>query len=272
MRWRNGGGRANTVAAIGVTLVFLAPLVVLALGSFRPEGLAPPRALELPPDPTLANYGRVGEFVPFGRMALNSAWVAAVVVPASVVVASWAGFAIARLPRRSAVLLVVLAAIAFSVPSTSLAVAKAVLFRWTGASTGPWPLLAPALIGTTPLAVLVFAWRYRTLPPHTWDLAREIGLSPIATWWRVVVPQTWAVTGAVAALVFVLTWGNVLDPLFFVADPRWATLPLGVRGLASLPAPSQPVMLAAAVVTTVPALVVVGLLLRTGGRALRGDR
>ena len=263
---------ARSVATLAVVTVFLAPLALLAVGSLRPEGAPPARGFELPRDPTVASYGRVSELVPFGRMALNSAWVTAVVVPVSVVVASWAGFAAARLPRRSALLLVVLAAIAFSVPGNSLAVGRAVVYRWTGASSGPWPLLAPALLGGTPLAVLVFAWRYRTLPAHTWDLSREIGLSPLATWWRVVVPQTWAVTGAVAALVFVVTWGNVVDPLFFVADPRWATVPIGVRSLASLPLPSQPVMLAAAVLATVPALVVAALLLGRGVRALGAGR
>jgi multiple sugar transport system permease protein len=259
------------VAIVVVSLVFVAPLTLLVIGSLRPEGLPPPRGIELARDPTIENYGRVAELVPFRRMAFNSAWVAGVVVPTSLVVASWAGFAAARLPRRPAVAIVVLAAVASSIPVTSLAVGKAVLFRWVGASDGPWPLLAPALLGTTPVSVLVFAWRYRTLPAHTWDLAREVGLTPIGTWWHVVVPQTWPVTGALAALGFVLTWGNVLDPLFFVADPRWATLPLGIRALASMPAPSQPVMLAGAVLATVPALVVAGALLRRGVRALGSE-
>jgi multiple sugar transport system permease protein len=250
-----------------VVVVFVAPFAILALGSLRPEGLPPPRAIELPPDPTLANYSRVADLVAFRRMALNSVWVAAVVVPLSLVVASWAGFAAARIDRRAALVIVMVAVVALSVPATSLAVGRAVVYRWIGVAGGPLPLVAPALLGTTPLAVLVFAWRYRTLPAHTWDLAREVGLSPIATWWRVAVPQTWSVTSAVAALVFVLTWGNVLDPLFYVPDPRWATLPLGVRTLASLPPPSQPVMLAAAVMATIPALVVAGAVLRHGLRS-----
>jgi multiple sugar transport system permease protein len=266
-----GWATLRTAGIVVVSATFVAPLVLLALGSLRPEGLPPPRTIEAPRDPTVENYSLVMQLVPFRRMAFNSAWVALLVVPVSVVVASWAGFAAARLPRRSALALVALAAVAFSIPATSLAVSKAVLYRWIGATEGPWPLLAPALVGTTPVAVLVFAWRYRTLPPHTWDLTREIGLSPIAAWWHVAVPQTWATTGAVGAIVFVLTWGNFLDPLFFVADPRWATIPLGVRALASLPTPSQPVMLAGAVLATVPALVVAALVLRRTVRGLGAD-
>jgi len=80
------------------------------------------------------------------------------------------------------------------------------------------------------------------------------------------------VAAGLAALVFVATWGNVLDPLFFVPDPRWATLPLAVRSLAALPAPSQPVMLAGAVVATVPAIAVVWVLLRRAASGFGRER
>jgi multiple sugar transport system permease protein len=267
MRGRSPRTAVRTVAIVAVIAVFVLPFALLVVGSLRPEGLPPMPGFELPSDPTLANYGRVMEVVPFGRMAWNSVWVVAVVVPIGVLVASWAGFAAARLPSRSALAIVVLAALAFSFPAFTLAVGRAVIYRWVGATSGPWPLLAPALLGGTPLAVLVFAWRYRMLPSDTWDLAREIGLSPLATWWHVAVRQTWEATAVVAALVAVVTWGNVIDPLLFVADPRWATLPIGVRSLAALPAPSQPVMLSGAVLATIPALVLIVVLL---GRGVRG--
>ena len=253
---------ARPIGVVGVGVVFLLPLLILIVGSFRPEGLAPPRTFELPTDPTLANYSRAGELVPLGRLFANSLWVSAIVVPVSVVVASWAGFAAGRLPRRGAAAIVLAAIVALSVPATALIVGRLVVYRATGIAGGPGPLLAPALLGTTPLAVLVFAWRFRTLPGSVWDLAREAGLSPIATWWHVAMPLTRTTTSAVAALAFLLTWGNVLDPLFFVPDPRWATLPLGVRSLASLPAPSQPVMLAGALIATLPALAAAAALLR----------
>lgn len=268
MRKARTASAFRSAAIAGVTAVFLAPLVLLALGSLRPNALPPPTGFELRVDAGLANYRRAAELLPLGLMALNSVWVALVAVPVSLVVASWAGFAAARLPRRDAVAVLAFAVLAFAVPATSLAVGRAVVYRAVGAFGGPWPLLAPSLIGTTPVAVLLFAWRYRTLPAHLWDLAAELGLSPWSTWRRVVLPMTWPVTGAIGAVVFALTWGNVLDPLFFVADPRWATLPIGIRSLASLPPTSQPVMLAGAALATIPALVVAGTLVRRGVRSL----
>ncbi|MET0799553.1 MAG: carbohydrate ABC transporter permease, partial [Actinomycetota bacterium] len=53
---------------------------------------------------------------------------------------------------------------------------------------------------------------------------------------------------------FVLSWGNFLDPLIYLYDERWFTLPLGMRSLAILPVPDQPLMLAAAVFACAPVL------------------
>ena len=59
-------------------------------------------------------------------------------------------------------------------------------------------------------------------------------------------------TAAVAALAFVLSWGNFLDPLIYLYDERWFTLPLGMRSLAIVPVTDQPLMLAAAVFACAP--------------------
>ncbi len=84
------------------------------------------------------------------------------------------------------------------------------------------------------------------------DLARERGLAPVATWWRVAMPLQRGTTAAVVALAFVLSWGNFLDPLIYLYDERWFTLPLGMRSLAIVPVTDQPLMLAAAVVACAP--------------------
>ncbi|HJU57810.1 MAG TPA: carbohydrate ABC transporter permease [Actinomycetota bacterium] len=243
--------------SIAILAVFLAPLVFAVAASLRPTGTAPPVSLELAPDgASLSNYTDLLQRPTFRRQALNSVVVAAVTVPLGTLVASWAGFAIARLPRRASMFLLALTVIAAAIPVTSLFVGRLVLFRFAGAIDTPIPLIAPALIGVTPLLVLLFAWSYDSIPRETYDLAREVGLGPLATWWRVAVPLRIGVAGAAAAVAFLLTWANILDPLLFVYDERWYTLPLGMTSLAALPATDQGLVLAAAVLATIPVLLV----------------
>ncbi len=120
-------------------------------GSLRRPGLPPPRSPELlPRDPSLESYDRAFELVALGRYTLNSILVAALVVPLSVLVASWAGFAMTRLSDRQARALVGASLVALMVPLTALLVPRFTIFRLLGLTDSYWPLVAPALLGFSP--------------------------------------------------------------------------------------------------------------------------
>ncbi|MDQ4130990.1 MAG: hypothetical protein M3133_08395, partial [Actinomycetota bacterium] len=91
---------ARLVARALIIAVFLAPVVFMVLGSLRDVGLPPPRGFELIPEGAgVEAYRSIGEHVPLARLLRNSAVVALLAVPVTVVVASWAGFAMAQLGR-----------------------------------------------------------------------------------------------------------------------------------------------------------------------------
>jgi multiple sugar transport system permease protein len=75
-------------------------------------------------------------------------------------------------------------------------------------------------------------------------------------------PLVEPVTIAVAVLAFVVTWGNFLDPLIYLANERLFTLPLGLRSLAQLDRQDSPLLLAGAVLATLPVVVVLFIALR----------
>ena len=101
--------RRSGILTLGVVLViavFLAPLMLAFLGSLRPMGTSPPTTIDLfPGGADLSSYGELVGQPSLRRQTLNSLLVAAISVPAGTLVASWAGFAIARLPRRAALFL-----------------------------------------------------------------------------------------------------------------------------------------------------------------------
>ena len=69
-------------------------------------------------------------------------------------------------------------------------------------------------------------------------------------------PLVKPVTVAVGVLAFLVSWGNVLDPLVYLFDPNLFTLPLGLRSLSTVDRTDTPVLLAGAVVATAPVVVV----------------
>jgi multiple sugar transport system permease protein len=243
-------------AAAAISLCFLLPLAFMLAGSLRRPGLPPPRSPELvPDDPSLEAYRQAFDVVDLARYTFNSIVVAALVVPLSVLVASWAGFAMTRLPARHARALVAASLVALMIPLTAMLVPRFAIFRALGLTDSYWPLVAPALLGFSPFYVLLFYWSFGRIPRELIEAARLEGLSPLRTWWRLAMPLVRPVTTAVALLAFVFSWGNFLEPLVYVFDERLFTLPLGLRSLAQLDRHNFPLLLAGSVTATLPVLV-----------------
>jgi len=136
------------VIATFVSAVFLFPLLFLVLGALRAPGASPPTGLDvLAPAPDSGGFERAFALVDLGRQLLNSALVAAIAVPLTVLVASWAGFAATRLGRFGRRLLIGGSLIALLVPLSALWVPRFVLLRDLGPTDFP-VLLAGALVVT----------------------------------------------------------------------------------------------------------------------------
>jgi multiple sugar transport system permease protein len=252
MRARSWGGLRGLLGAF-VAAVFLVPLALMLSGSLRRAGAPPPRTPELLPDPlSLGNYGRAFDLVDLARHGANSLLVAAIAVPLSILVASWAGFALSQLRGRIEALVVGLSFLALMVPTTALLVPRFTIFRTLGLTNTYVPLIAPALIGMSPFYVLVYWWSFRRVPRSVFDAAVVDGGTPVRTWWSVGMPIVRGTTAAVALLAFIFTWGNFLDPLIYLFDADLFTLPLGLKSLAQLDPANYPVLLAGAVFATAP--------------------
>lgn len=235
--------------------VLLTPLAFMVAGSLRRIDLPPPPGFDpLPDDPGFSAYGRVADVVPLGRLFLNSAVVVLIAVPLTVIIATWAGFALAQLPRRSRRLLVAVTVGTLMIPLPMLWVARFVIYRKLGVLDTPVPLVAPALAATTPFTVLLAYRAFSRLPPELFEAARLEGASALATWWRVGLPLIRSTATAVAAIAFVFHWGNFLDALLYVQSQDQRTLPLGLGELADLDSNETSVLLAGAVILAVPAL------------------
>ena len=66
--------------------------------------------------------------------------------------------------------LIGLCVVVLMIPATSLLVGRVSVFRWLGLTDTPIPLMAPALLGTSPLFVLLYAWTTSRLPGDLFDL------------------------------------------------------------------------------------------------------
>lgn len=232
------------------------PFLFMALGSLRDPTLLSARTFELVPDYLyFSNYEDVFAFAPLWTFMRNSLFVVVIAVPVTVLVASWAGFAIARAEPRARKRLVVVSLVALMVPATLLWIPRFVMFRWLDLVDTPWPLIAPALMATTPFYVLLFALVYVRIPKSLYEAAELEGLSPFAIWRRVAFPLGRPAVFAVAVLAFTWHWANFFDPLIYLSTPEKYTLPMGLRALGALEPRLYPLLLAGSVIAAAPPVV-----------------
>ncbi|HVF53420.1 MAG TPA: carbohydrate ABC transporter permease [Actinomycetota bacterium] len=256
MRLSRGWGPLRFLLVVAVLVLFMSPLLFMFLGSLRVPGLPPPEGFEFLPDPMRErNYLTVFEISEMTTFLRNSAVVVALAVPITVVVGSWAGFAIATASSVARRRMVAASLIALMIPLSALWVPRFVLFKWAGLTGNLGSLIAPALMATTPFYVLLFALSYARLPRSYFEVATLEGLSPLATWRTVAWPLTRPVAGAVAILAFVFHWSNLVDPLLYLSDAGTYTLPLGLRALQTFDPTNYPILLAASLIATVPPVV-----------------
>jgi multiple sugar transport system permease protein len=267
-------GRVARVAARALlVLVFLAPVAFMVLGSLQSPGGAPGRGVPVVPE-GVAAYRELAARVPLGHLLKNSAVVTFVAVPVTVLLASWAGFAIGQLGERARRAALAFAVVLLLLPVPVVWVPRFAAYVRLGVLDTYVPLVAPALAATTPFTVLLAYRAFRRVPRELFEAARLEGAGALTTWWRVGLPLTASTTTAVAAIAFAFHWGNYLDALLYVQTPAYRTLPLGVGELAGLDPGDFPILLAGAVVLTLPPLVALALVQRRllGAVDVAGDR
>ena len=249
---RNWARRA-AIALLCVT--FLLPVAFMFSGALQAPGQPPPDGFDLIPDQaSWDNFQIITTLVDLWAQMMNSLIVVVVAVPLTVLVASWAGFAIVTGSRRLRVALIVMSVVALMIPATALWVPRFILFKWIGLIDSLIVLMAPALMATSPFYVLIFALAYSRIPAELYDAARVEGASPLRTWWTIAWPLARPAAFAVAMLAFIFHWSNFIDALLYLRTEGNYTLPLGLRALQTFEVTLHPLMLAGAALATIPSL------------------
>ena len=253
--FRRGGWRH--LALLPIAVAFLFPLWLMVATSLRERGRPLARELEWWPRPVAwGNYPAVFDLLDLWRFAANSAFVVAMAVPITIVVASWAGFAMAQLPAAWRLRLTLLSFGALMVPVTAVWLTRFLLFKEAGLIDSRWALIAPAFGGTSPFYALLFLWAFLRVPGELFEAARLDGAGAFRVWAGVAMPLARPTIVAVGMLSFVVYWSNFIDPLLYIRSSANQTLPYALQTLFQLDASNWPLLMAGAAMVTAPVVAV----------------
>ncbi|MFF1260812.1 MULTISPECIES: carbohydrate ABC transporter permease [unclassified Streptomyces] len=251
-------GRALRLAlVIALALLFLIPFYLLVR-----NGLAAESDITSPEwtfFPSSLRWGNVKELfddtsVPYARSLLNSALIAVATTLGTLLLASLAGYGLARIPYRHAnkVFYAILGTL--MVPAAVTFVPSFVLVSSLGWISTLRGLIVPTLFSA--FACFVFRQYFLGFPGELEDAARVDGLGYWRTYWRVVVPNSRPVFAAVGTIVFIGAWNSFLWPLVIGQDRNAWTVQVALSSFTTSQVVRLHELFIAAAVSIVPLLVV----------------
>ncbi|MEM7531936.1 MAG: carbohydrate ABC transporter permease [Chloroflexota bacterium] len=247
---------ATIVVTIGA-LIVLFPVMWMLSTSLKGQI----EALKMPPTvfpvvPQWHNYYDALTFNPFGRYFLNTAYYAIMVMIGEALSCSFISFGFARLraPGRNMLFMLVLSTM--MLPQQVTLIPRYVLFAELGWLNTYLPMIVPAWFGSAYLIFLVRQF-YMTLPKEYDEAAVIEGANYLGIWWRIILPLSKPVLGAVAILSFMFHWNNYLEPLVYLNDNAKFTVQLGLSMFRTpFGGTPQHWLMAASLVVVLPCVVV----------------
>ncbi|MEV0267025.1 carbohydrate ABC transporter permease [Streptomyces sp. NPDC050617] len=257
-------GRAlRVVLLIALAVLFLIPFYLLlrnglsseqditsADWTFFPSELKWSNLRELFDDPA----------VPMAHALLNSTLIAVATTLGTLLLASLAGYGLARIPYRfaDAVFYAILGTL--MVPAAVTFVPTFVLVSSLGWVSSLRGLIVPTLFSA--FACFVFRQYFLGFPKELEDAAHIDGLGHWRTYWRIVVPNSLPVFAAVATIVFIGAWNSFLWPLVIGQDKDAWTVQVALSTFLTSQTVNIHELFVAAAVSIVPLLLVFVLLQR----------
>nr|WP_221462575.1 carbohydrate ABC transporter permease [Streptomyces olivoverticillatus] len=251
-----------------VLLTVLAALFLIPFYLLVRNGLATEREITAPGwtfFPHRAHWANVRELfadpdVPMAHALLNSTLIAVATTLGTLLLASLAGYGLARIPCRhaNAVFYAVLGTL--MVPAAVTFVPSFVLVSSLGWISTLRGLIVPTLFSA--FACFVFRQYFLGFPRELEDAAQVDGLGYWRTYWRVVVPNSRPVFAAVGTIVFIGAWNAFLWPLVIGQSRDAWTVQVALSTFTTAQVVNIHELFTAAAVSIVPLLVVFLLLQR----------
>ncbi|MFE5672752.1 carbohydrate ABC transporter permease [Agromyces sp. NPDC056523] len=256
-RGRRTVGRAlihTALAVAGLAMVF--PFVWMLLTSFKtlPQLLQDP--LSFWPDPwTLDKYVGAWNAVPFGQAYLNSIYICVLAVVGTLLTASMAGYAFARIRFRGSRVLFIVFLATQMIPKQVTLIPFYLLMAQFGWVDSHLSLIVPAML-VNPFAVFLMRQFVLSLPKELEEAALVDGAGRWRIFWSIILPNLKPGLGALSIIVALDVWNSFLFPLVLLNSPDLFTVPLllaSFRG--QFGSVDYGLVMAASALATIPMLV-----------------
>jgi multiple sugar transport system permease protein len=243
------------VVLAGFALVLALPLIWLISTSLKTGAqtfVMPPKWIPAPV--VWQNYPEAFQTVPFHKYFWNTIQIVVWATLGTLLTASMAGFALARLrfPGRGILFGFVLSTI--MLPGIVTLIPTFIVFRMLGWINTFLPLTVPFWLGGGAFNIFLFRQFFMTIPYELDEAARIDGAGNFRIYWNIILPLSKPVLATIAVFSFIHHWNDFFLPLIYLQNANKWTMAIGLQGFKDLYSTSWNLMMAASTAMILPLL------------------
>ncbi|MGA9531099.1 MAG: carbohydrate ABC transporter permease [Anaerolineales bacterium] len=214
----------------------------------------------VPTEIHLENYVNAWEEADFAEYFVNSVQIALITVVGEVVVCVLAAYAFARIDFPGKDLIFGLLLSTMMIPAMVLIIPNFLTVTWLG-RIGPikwinnWPALTIPFMGNA-FSIFLLRQFFAQIPDELFDAAQIDGAGHFRFLLQVAVPLSRAPLMVVTVLSLIGSWNALAWPLLVTNSPEWRPIGVGLLAFVQEAGQQTNLMMAGAVITIIPVLVV----------------
>jgi len=209
------------------SLLAVVPLLGVLLSAVTPVD-DPQGGFRLPSRIELGNFVEAWSRGHFSSYMLSSLLVTISVVALTVVLATLAGYAFARMEFPGRRILFYLLLSGLLLPAEVFIIPLYYNLRTVGLTDTYWALILPQTAQSLAFGIFWMRNQFRTFPSEIMEAGRLDGATDWRLLWRIVVPPSAPAITTMCLLVSMWTWNEFLIPLIMVSGESLRTAPLGL--------------------------------------------
>ena len=238
-----------------LALLWFAPLWLMFTYSTIPESEFFAATVPLLPGNAFGdNWAALQTQSAFVRPLFNSIVTSSIFTVASLFLTSMAGYAFARYQffGRNVLFMIVIATL--TVPYLVVVIPQFILVARDLKLSNTWfAVIVPPLFNS--VGVFFMRQNFLSVPQEMLDAARVDGAGEFQIFWKIALPLVVPALAALAIILFLFSWNSFLWPLLVLSKPEAQTAPVALGALVGLNKVFWNAIMVAAVVMTVPMLI-----------------
>ncbi len=211
-----------TVILSVIALVYLYPLILVVINSFKTFAEITINVVALPDKLNLENYVKAFKLMEYPRLFFNTLIATSVGVFGVVLVSAMAGFKLSRTKTTYSWIMLIVLIAPMMIPFHSYMIALVKVAKNLHLTKSPWGLGVLYWGLGAPLALFLYHGFVKSVPRELDDCAMIDGASPMRAFFQVIFPLLQPVTVSVIVINAMWMWNDFLLPLLILSGAKKA--------------------------------------------------